>query len=444
MSTAAHSIGTRHTLEPLAVVAGVRTPFVKSFGALNHVPAAELGRVAVEALLKKTGLPVDNVEEVIFGNVASPADASNVARVISLKAGIPADRVAHTVNRNCASGMEAVVTAWQTIHEGRSDIIIAGGTESMSNVPLLWHHRVRDLLLDLGKEKKWWKKPALLARFRPRHFKPIPALQVGLTDPTCGLNMGQTGEILAREFTVTRDEQDRFALASHQRAVAAWERCFFSGEVVPVCNDQTKNIAVEKDTGPRPGQTFEALARLRPVFEPKGGTITVGNSCPITDGAAALMLMPVSRAKELNYEPLGYLRGYAVAGCDPRRMGLGPVFATNKLLNKTGLSLSDFDLFEINEAFAAQVLACVKAFVSADFAKEQLHRDTPLGEIDLEKLNVNGGAIALGHPVGTSGARLILTLLRALHEKKLRRGLAALCIGGGQGEAVWVETELGE
>lgn len=428
-------------LEPIAIVAGVRTPFAKAFGALSRVAADELGRIAVEGLLTKTGVQPKQVEEVIFGNVASPADASNVARVISLRAGIPADRIAHTVNRNCASGMEAVITAWQTIDEGRSEVIVAGGTESMSNVPLLWHDRVKDVLLQLGREKMWWKKPLILAKFRLGWLKPIPALQVGLTDPTCGLNMGQTGEILAREFNVTRDEQDYFALESHQKALAAWERCFYKGEVVPFTAEQTRGKPLDKDTGPRAGQTFEALAKLRPVFE-KTGTITVGNSCPITDGAAALLLMPVSRAKALNYQTLGYLRGYATAGCDPRRMGLGPVFATHKLLQQHDLSLSDFDLFEINEAFAAQVLACVKAFASADFAKQHLGRDTALGEISSDRLNVNGGAIALGHPVGTSGARLILTLLRALREKKLRRGLATLCIGGGQGSAVWVDTEL--
>jgi acetyl-CoA C-acetyltransferase/acetyl-CoA acyltransferase len=422
---------TPRQLPPLAVVAGVRTPFAKAFGPLAHVPADELGRVAVEAVLARAGVRPADVGEVVFGNVAGPPEASNVGRVIALRAGVPNDRIAHTVNRNCASGIESIVSAWQALAEGRTDLVVAGGTESMSNVPFLWHRRAKDLFVEL-KRAGFWRKVALLGRLRPRLFKPVPALELGLTDPVCGLNMGQTAEVLAKEFGITREEQDRFALASHQRAVAAWKRGFFADEVVPV-------PPVDRDTGPRPNQSLEALQKLRPFFDPATGTVTPGNSCPITDGAAATVLTLADRAGR---EPLGYVRGYALAGCDPRRMGLGPVFAVHKLLKKTGLKLIDFELVEINEAFAAQVLACRRAMASEEFARKELGADGAVGELDPDRLNVNGGAIALGHPVGTSGTRLVVTLLRALRDRGLKRGLAALCVGGGQGAAVWVETSL--
>lgn len=426
--------------EPLAIVAGVRTPFAKAFGALSSVPADELGRVALTAVLERAGVKPEHVDEIIFGNVASPPDTANISRVIALRSGIPQCKVAHTVHRNCASGMEAIVSAWQALHEGRSQIIVAGGTESMSNVPLLWDVRMKDLLLDLSRQKTLFGRLRIMSRFRPAMLKPIPGLQLGLTDPTCGLNMGQTAELLVKDFGISRDEQDQFALASHQRASAAWERCFYKGETTPVSIKNGKPF--EMDSGPRANQTLDALAKLKPLFDRAGGSVTAGNSCPITDGACALVLMPASKARSLGTPVLGFVRDYTVAGCEPQRMGLGPVFATQKLIHRHGMSLSDFELFEINEAFAAQVIACQRAFASDKFAKEHFSLSHAIGEIPYDKLNVNGGAIALGHPVGTTGARLVMTLLRALKEKGLKRGLATLCVGGGQGMAMWVETEL--
>jgi acetyl-CoA C-acetyltransferase/acetyl-CoA acyltransferase len=426
--------------DPIVIVAGIRTPMARSFGPMANLCADELGRLVVDGVLKQTGVRADQVDEVVFGNVASPADASNVARVIVLRAGIPHDRIAHTVNRNCASGMEAVTTAWQILRDGRAKVVVAGGTESMSNAPLLWSRSAQQWFLELSRTKSLVQRLTQFTKFRPRFLKPIPALQVGLTDPTCGLNMGQTAENLAREFGITREEQDRFALASHQKALAAWERCDLKGEVLPLTAEHTQAGPLDKDNGPRAGQTIEALARLKPIFESHGGTVTVGNSCPITDGAAALLLMPASHAKSLGLEPLGILRAYSIAGCDQRRMGLGPVFAIHKLLAATGGGLGDFDLVEINESFAAQVLACEKALASDDFCRRELGRDRAIGQLDESRLNVNGGAIALGHPVGMSGARLILTLLRALRKRGGHHGLATLCVGGGQGQAVWVDA----
>jgi acetyl-CoA C-acetyltransferase/acetyl-CoA acyltransferase len=425
----------------LAIIAGARTPFAKAFGVLADRPADELGRIAVEGVLHESGLAPADVDEVVFGNVAGPPEASNVSRVIALRGGIPWDRPAQTVNRNCASGMEALFTAWQTIGEGRAGVMVAGGTESMSNVPFLWDARMQKWLLKFFRAKGW-KKGSLLAGLRPHFFRPVPALEVGLTDPICGLNMGQTAEVLAREFAISRAEQDAFALRSHQRATAAWQRCFFKGEVVTVPALKGKDNAVEKDVGPRENQSLAALEKLPPMFDRRGGSVTAGNSCQITDGAAAIVVMPAAQARSAGLEPLGYVRDYAIAGCDPGRMGLGPVFAMHKLFKKTGRSLRDFDLFEINEAFAVQVLACLKALASPEFTKQALGESQPLGELDPERLNVNGGAIALGHPVGASGMRLVITLLRALRERGQRRGLASLCVGGGQGAAVWLETEL--
>ncbi|MGQ0634512.1 MAG: thiolase family protein [Planctomycetaceae bacterium] len=427
--------------EPLAIVAGVRTPFVKAFSALADRPADELGQIVVGAALARIGLQPAHVEETVFGNVAGPPEASNVGRVIAVRAGVPRDRPAHTVNRNCASGVEALITAWQIIREGRANVVLAGGVESMSNIPLVWEPGMRDWLVQFSRAP-WWTKGSLLAELRPAYFKPMAALAKGLTDFTCGLNMGQTAEVLAKEWAVSRDAQDAFALRSHQRAAAAWEQGFLKNEVTAVPPRKAGGNPVDRDVGFRPGQSLEALAKLQPLFDRQRGTVTAGNSCQITDGAVAVVVMSADRARSAGLQPLGYVRDYALAGCDPRRMGLGPVYAISRLLRSSGLALGDFELIEINEAFAGQVLACQKAMCSAEFAAEELDRPAALGELDPERLNVHGGAIALGHPVGASGMRLVVTLLRALRERGQRRGLASLCVGGGQGVALWLETEL--
>lgn len=422
----------------LAILAGVRTPQVKAFGVLSNWSAVDLGRHVVQALLKNSDRTTDKVDEVIFGNVAGPPDAANVARVISLQAGIADDRIAHTVNRNCASGMEAILSGWQSIVEGRARCVVAGGVESMSNIPMLARNSLKTKLLEIARAKSIWQRLKAYGRLRPRDFSPIPGIQLGLTDPHSGLNMGQTAEVLAREFGISRDDQDAFAVESHRRACQAAERCFHSGEIAPLTARTGQEIRL--DIGPRPEQSMHQLAKLQPIFEPNNGSVTAGNSCPLTDGAVALLLGDRAAIENSSTTPLGYVSAYAIAGCDPKRMGLGPVFATAKLCQQTGLSLSDFDLVELNEAFAAQVLACQRAFGSDKFALEHLGRGHALGEIDPERLNVNGGGIALGHPVGATGARLILTLLRSLKARNLHRGLATLCVGGGQGVAMVVET----
>jgi acetyl-CoA C-acetyltransferase/acetyl-CoA acyltransferase len=421
----------------IAIVEGIRTPFAKAFGALASVSAQELGVQATRALFERTSIRPRQIDQVIFGNAALPADAPNIARVIALLSGVPQDRIAHTVHRNCASGMEAVTSAAQIIQLGQAKTVLAGGTESMSQIPLLFSNEAAALFLRLGRAKGLWQRLRTLLQFRPRHFRPVPAVKLGLTDPVSGLMMGETAEVLAEEFGISRQEQDLFALESHRRAVAAQKHGIFKEEIIPVTTGAGSEI--KEDVGPRDNQTLEALAKLRPYFK-KDGTVTVGNSCSVTDGAAVVLVMPGEAARAEGHQPLGYLRAFSYAGCDPGRMGLGPIFATSKLLERTALRLQDIDLIEMNEAFAAQVLANERAFASRQFAKEQLGRSEALGVLDRARLNVNGGAIALGHPVGATGTRLIITLLKELRRRGLQRGLATLCVGGGQGAALLLET----
>lgn len=419
----------------IAILDGIRTPFVRAFGPMAAVPAQELGRRVTTTLLERCGIRADQIDQVVFGNVASPPEAANVARVIALLAGVPQERPAHTVHRNCASGMEAIMTAAHLIQLGEAKTVVAGGTESMSRIPLIFNEEATERFLELAKAKTWGQRLGTMLKFRPRHFKPVPAIKLGLTDPVSGLIMGETAEVLADDFKITRQDQDAFALESHRRACDAQKRGVFDEEIVSV---QAGNTDLKKDVGPRPDQSMEALAKLKPYFR-KNGTVTVGNSCGITDGAAAVLMMPGEQARAAGLQPLGYLRAYATAGCEPRRMGLGPIYATSKLFDQANLSLKDIDLIEINEAFAAQVIANERAFASDAFAKDHLGRDKALGEIDKAKLNVNGGAIALGHPVGSTGARLAVTLLKEMKRRNLHRGLATLCVGGGQGAALLLE-----
>ena len=424
----------------LVIVDGVRTPFCKAGTDLASMGADELGRIAVSALLTKTGLDPGLTDEVIFGCVAQPPDSANVARVIALRAGIPESVPAVTVQRNCASGCEALTLAQERLQAGRGSIFVVGGTESMSNIPLVYKQSAAEKFGRLARAKSIGKRLQTLAAFRPADFQPRIGLLLGLTDPVSGLNMGETAEVLAREFALTRDEQDAFALQSHQRAMAA--RGKLAEEIFPAFNVNERRssaLAISQDNGPRENQSRDALAKLKPVFDRRTGTVTAGNSSQITDGAVALLVMSEKRADELGFTPLGALSGYAYAGCDPSRMGLGPVFAIAAAEAQTGLILDDADLIEINEAFAAQTLAVIEAAQSEKFARKFLRRERPLGDIPIEKLNVNGGAIALGHPVGATGARIVLSSLKELHRRKARHALISLCVGGGQGAALWLE-----
>lgn len=421
----------------LVVVDGVRTPFARIGTDLAGLDADELGRIAVNALLARTAIDLEMIDEVIMGCVGQPMGAVNVARVIALRAGIPKHVPAMTVSRNCASGCEALTQAQEKMVAGRGSIFVVGGVESMTRYPLIFRQSTAVKFATFSKAKTLGQKLHAMSCFRPADFTPQSALLLGLTDPVSGLNMGETAELITREHGITRQMQDEFALDSHQRTLAAHDR--LAEEICPVyISPDFKRVMVE-DNGPRPDQSLEALAKLKPVFDHNMGTVTAGNSSQLTDGGVALLVMSEAKAAELGYAPLGALTGYSYTGCDPARMGLGPLSAMAQAETQTGLTIQDADIVEINEAFAGQVLAVLKLAESKTYARDVLDRSTAIGEIPRAILNVNGGAVALGHPVGATGARLILSSLKELHRRKAKRALVSLCVGGGQGAAIWLE-----
>jgi len=423
-------------MERVAIVEGIRSPYVKAGTDFKDISAVELGRSVLRELLERTAIDPSVIDEVIIGNVSPPVDSANPSRVIALRAGLPKEIPAYTVQRNCASGMQALTSAYTQIIAGESEVVIAGGVESMSQIPFYFTPELQEIITNFQRARTLLQRLDILKRIRPAQFKPVIGVMLGLTDPVCGKNMGETAEILAREFDITRADQDEFSLMSHQRAEAARER--LAEEIVPIMPQPNYN-PVERDNGIRDSQTMEALGKLRPVFDRKYGTVTAGNASQLSDGAAMLLVMSEEKAKVLGYEPLGFIKAFAYAGLDPARMGLGPVFATQKLLKKTKVKFKDIQLMEINEAFASQVIACERAFASKEFAEEHFGTKRAIGKLNREILNVNGGAIALGHPVGSTGARLVLTLLKEMKRRDLNLGMASLCIGGGQGGAVLVE-----
>lgn len=419
----------------VVIVSGVRTPFVKAKKDLKDVHPSELGKICLKRAIDLISLNKEDIDEVIIGNTANPSDAANISRVIALRAGLNESVSAYTVHRNCASGLQSVANGFDKIKTGSANTVAVGGVENMSSMPLLFSKELASFVEILLSKSK--NKLSTLMKFRLKHLKPRIAIVEGLTDPFCGLNMGETAQLLAREFNITREEQDEFALRSHKKASEAISNGTFDKEIAPVFVGPDFDNLVDKDIGPRHEQTYEALAKLKPFFDKRYGDVTIGNSCPITDGGAVLVLMNYERASALGLKPLAKIRGYSFCGLNPERMGLGPVYSTYKLLKQENLNLSDIDSVELNEAFASQVIACLKAFDCDHFAKNHLGLDAKLGEIDLDKLNPNGGAIALGHPVGATGSRLVLTLANRLEPQEL--GLATLCIGGGQGGAMILE-----
>lgn len=440
----------------VVIVEGVRTPFAKSGTKLKDMHPADLGKVALKQLIAQTNLDVNSVDEVIIGNTGNPADAVNISRVVALNAGIPMKTSAYTVHRNCASALESISNGFEKIRSGTMDVVLAGGTETMSQIPILQPRRFQDiynnlfaakgpkqalpLLWSLFKADVKQIKAMLAGNMKDEYF-PIIGVMQGLTDPFVGINMGQTAEILAKEWGLTREMQDKFALRSHHLAAAAMKEGRFAQEITPVYLPPKFAEVISEDIGPRANQTMEALAKLKPFFDKATGTITAGNSCPITDGAAMVLLMSREKAEAQGYKPLATIRSYGFAGLEPERMGLGPVYSTPVALKRAGLSMKDIGLVELNEAFAAQVMACQKAFDSDKFAQEKLGLSAKVGEIRDDIMNVNGGAIALGHPVGATGTRIVLTLAKEMKRRNTQFGLATLCIGGGQGGAMIIENE---
>jgi acetyl-CoA C-acetyltransferase/acetyl-CoA acyltransferase len=426
-------------MKDVYIIDGKRTPQAKAGLDLKDVQAPFLGAYLVKHLIDNTEIPTDAVDEVIFGNTGTPAKYPNVGRVIALEAGLHKKTSGYSVHRNCASGMEAVSQAFLKIASGRSDVIVAGGVESMSQMPLIYGKDMTELFAKLMKAKTMGDKLSALSSFRPNYLTPIIAIEQGLTDPFCGLNMGQTAELLARELKITREEQDQYANESHHKAIKAIKEGKFKEEILPIAIGGSLNKLLLDDVGPRDNSTIEGLAKMKPYFDKKSGTVTVGNSCPITDGGSALLFASEEAVKKYNLKPIAKMTDYHFHGLEPERMGMGPLLAMDGAMRRTNMKLSDFDLFEINEAFAAQILAVSKAFKDPAVAA-RFDIDKAWGDLDFSKLNVNGGAIALGHPVGSTGSRLVVTLMHELKRRKAKFGIASLCIGGGQGGAVIIEN----
>lgn len=426
-------------MKPVYLVRGYRTPHVKSGADLKEIPAPYLGHYLVRHILDEVGIPNDVVDEVIVGNTGTPAKYPNIGRVIALEAGLHKKTSGHSVHRNCASGMQAVSEGFIKVASGRSDIVFAGGVENMSRMPLLYNEDMTEFFIHLMKAKTPADKLKVISSFRLPHLSPIIAIEQGLTDPFCNMNMGMTAEKLAREFDISRLDQDEFANNSHAKAVAAQKEGKWASEIIPLIAGKNLDKIISSDIGPRAESTIEKLAKLKPYFEKKTGTVTVGNACPITDGGSMWLMCSEEAVQKYNLEPMARMIDYHFHGLEPERMGLGPILAINGVLKRTNMNLDDMDLIEINEAFAAQVIACTKVAASKELSAKW-DMEQPIGEIDPKKLNVNGGAVALGHPVGSTGSRLIVTLAHELKRTGGKYGLASLCIGGGQGGAVIIEN----
>jgi acetyl-CoA C-acetyltransferase/acetyl-CoA acyltransferase len=417
----------------LVIISAVRTPFSRAGTDLAHLDAAELGRHAVSSLLTRTGIDPMLVDETIFGCVGQPADAMNIARVIALRAGLPESKPAMTVHRNCASGLEAITLAHAKMCAGQGEVFIVGGTDSMSKMPLYFSKPAMAKFAAMSRARDLKGRALAALNFRPADFAPVIGLKIGLTDPVSALNMGQTAEVLAREFGISREMQDAFAMRSHLRATQS--NHLLSQEIAPALG---KNV-ISADNGIRADSSLEKLGKLKPLFDTVTGSVTAGNSSQITDGAVAMLVATEEAAAAHNWKPIGRLVSYAATGCDPMRMGLGPVRAMDAALHRSGWKLGDADVVEINEAFAAQVLAVMKCLADPASAR-RAGLEAPLGELDPAKVNACGGAIALGHPVGASGARLVQTALNQLHATDSKRAVVSLCVGGGQGMAACLEA----
>ncbi|SBT09682.1 Acetyl-CoA acetyltransferase [Candidatus Accumulibacter aalborgensis] len=424
--------------EPVFVVDGARTPFLKGRNVPGPFAASDLAVQAGRALLIRQPFAPTDLDEVILGCASPSPDEVNIGRVVALRLGCGHQVPAWTVMRNCASGMQALDSAMANIQNRRSQLVLAGGVDALSHAPLLYSEAMVRWFARMMQAKTVGQKIGTFARLRPAQLlSPVIGLLKGLTDPVVGLLMGQTAENLAWRFGISRQQMDQYSVRSHQRAVAA-RAAGHLAEIVPLI-DANGHVYGEDD-GVRADSSVAGLARLKPFFDRKYGRITPGNSSQISDGAAWLILASAAAVDRWQLQPLGRITDSQWAGLDPAQMGLGPVHAVTPILQRHQLMLADIDLWEINEAFAAQVLGCLAAWESDEYCREQLDLTGALGSLSQERLNVDGSAIAVGHPVGASGARIVLHLLHALRAADARRGIAAICVGGGQGGAMLVET----
>ncbi len=424
-------------LRRVAVVAGLRTPFVKAAGAFRQLSALDLGKAVVGELIARSDLPRKELDLVVYGQVIPSVMAPNIAREVALGLGLPARVDAWSVSRACATAIQAMTSAADEIALGHVDVAIAGGAESLSDIPITVSRPLAEALTGASRAKDLPSKLKAFAHLSARDLMPVAP---SIAERTTGLTMGESAEKMARENGISREDQDRFAKRSHDLAAKAWEEGRYAGEVMHVHLPPTYDRVIAEDDFVRKDATLEKMASLSPAFDKRYGTITAANSSGLTDGASALLLVAEEKAKALGLEPLGFIRSYAYAAIDPKwQLLMGPAFATPIALDRAGVTMKEIDLVDMHEAFAAQVLSNVKAFASKSFAEERLGRPEPIGEIDVERLNVNGGSIALGHPFAATGGRMILNTLNELKRRGKHLGLVTLCAAGGLGAAVVVE-----
>jgi acetyl-CoA acyltransferase len=422
-----------------AVVAGLRTPFVKAGTDFKDLSAVELGALVVNELVARSGVAPKEFDSVVFGQVIPSPTVTLIGREMVLRSQLPRSVQAHTVARACATSIQTTTDAADQIQLGHSDCALVGGAESISDAPIFASRALAQSLVELSRARSLGDRLKILSALRPRDFTPNPP---ALKEPTTGLTMGESAEIMAQKNAISREAQDRVALESHRRAAAAWESGKLDGEVMHVAVPPAYERIAAKDNIVRKDTTLEALAQLKPVFDRRYGTITAGNASPLTDGAAALVVMSEEKARALGIRPLGFVKAYAYAALDPRDQLLqGPAYAAPVALDRAHLTLKDMDLVDMHEAFAAQVLSNLKAFASKDFAEKELRRSEPLGEIDPARLNVNGGSIAIGHPFAATGARMILQTLRELERRQGQYALLTVCAAGALGAALVLERE---
>jgi acetyl-CoA acyltransferase len=418
----------------VAIVDGCRTPFAKSGTDFKRSSAIDLGKVAVRELISRTNLNVREIDHLVYGTVVQSVLAPNIAREVGLGAGIPPTVAAFTVGRACASANQAITSGAEQIALGLADVVIAGGAESLTDIPVLFSPEMRDALVAASKAKTLPDRLKAFSRIRPAHLKPIsPAI----AEPTTGLTMGQSAEKMAQENGITREAQDAWALRSHQLAAAGTQDGRLTREICPVYVD---GKAVTSDNGIRPDTSLERLAALKPVFDRRYGTVTAGNASPLTDGASAVLLMNEEKARALGYEPLGFIRSYAYAALSPADQLLqGPVFATPVALQRAQISMKEIELLDMHEAFAAQVLSNLQWLQSPRIAHERLGLRQPVGVPPEDRINVLGGSIAIGHPFGATGGRITITLLNEMKRRSLQFGLITVCAAGALGFAMVVE-----
>lgn len=421
----------------VAIVAGCRTPFAKSGTVLKDISAVELARLATRELLARTEIAPAEVDEVIFGQVVPSVLAPNVAREVSLLPHLPKTVPAYSLNRACSSSGQTVTAAYDQIVLGHADVVIAGGTESLSDVPILHSRRFAELLVEASKAKSLGARVATLAKVRPRDLVPVtPAI----AEPSTGETMGQSAEKMAKENHISRDAQDRFALRSHQLAAAGTADGRLTAEIAPVFVPPSYTVVITGDNGIRADTTLEQIAKLKPVFDRRYGSVTAANASPLTDGASAVLVMSDEAARALGYKPLAYVRSYAVAAVDPgEQLLMGPGFAVPKALERAGIEWEDLGLVEMHEAFAAQALSNIQAFESDRWARERLGRSSRIGQVNWDTLNVMGGSIAIGHPFGATGGRLTTTLANEMVRRDAQFGLISICAQGGMGFAMVLE-----